>query len=64
MQVTTTTESPEVLRPAQAARHFGVTTATIWAWCRNGTLSHVRATRRTILIRRADIEAFMRSKSR
>jgi len=52
-----------LLKPAQAAEQLGVKIATVWAWCRNGRLPHIRLNARNFRLRQSDIDAFLDSRT-
>jgi len=65
MQLTNTTQqSNRLLTPEEAAKHIGVTLSTIWRYCREGGLPHIRITSRCYRVRQSDLEAFLNSRTR
>ena len=53
-----------VHKPAQVAKRLDVKVGTVWLWCREGKLPHIRLSRRNYRIRESDLEAFLRSATR
>jgi len=62
--LTSTTKDPnELLRPKELAPESRHPVSTIYRWCREGILPHIRITQRSYLIRRRDWNAFLDSKT-
>ncbi len=53
-----------LLKPKDAAELIGVAKSTIWEWCRNGRLPHIRVTPRCFRIRQSDLESFLNGRTR
>ncbi|MCX6975558.1 MAG: helix-turn-helix domain-containing protein [Verrucomicrobia bacterium] len=59
-----TSENNALLKPQEAADLIGVKKTTIWSYCRNGRLPHIRITPRCFRIRRSDLENYLNLQTR
>jgi excisionase family DNA binding protein len=58
-----TSPEPEFLKPAEVASRLRMSVATLWRLMREGAFPHIRITTKNILIKRADMERWLASRS-
>ena len=61
---TTPLNQDPIYKPAQIAARLDVKVGTVWAWCREGRLQHLRLSPRSIRIRESDLRNFFNSSAR
>ncbi|TSA30393.1 MAG: DNA-binding protein [Verrucomicrobiaceae bacterium] len=59
-----TQETNRLLKPAEVAEKIGTTRNTVWRYCRNRQLPHIRLNSRNFRIRQRDLDAFLDARCR
>jgi excisionase family DNA binding protein len=62
--MSTTAPFSELKTPEQIAEQFQLKKTTIWTWCREGKIPHIKLSRRCYRLRDADVEDFLNNHSR
>ena len=60
----TTPEENRLLRPADVAAQLGIKRNTVWSYCRDGKLPHIRLSSRNFRIRQRDLNIFLDARCR
>jgi excisionase family DNA binding protein len=56
--------SERLLKIPEVAKRLGIARWTAWDYCRSGILPHIRLTSRTIRVSEADLEDYLRNRTR
>jgi predicted DNA-binding transcriptional regulator AlpA len=56
--------SERLLKIPEVAKRLGIAQWTAWDYCRSGILPHIRLTSRTIRVSEADLEDYLRNRTR